>query len=268
MAWSVDTAHLTTNSTDGDNPGDGWSSPWIPTPAVTFNLPSVLNVGDVLVSIMDVGDGDGINPPPLAVYPAGWTKVVDAVSHQVWFNRLTVYYRVINGTEGTSITVTFDDTGLSNMGVRQVTFTISAGGSSIAFDQSGVTTGDNNVNPTTNFTPPALTGLATASDLVIAVSTVGFAGVTWTQDAGLTNIETASSFGNTLVGYAVQSTNSSPAYTNVCSANQGDLSASVAFNVAAPSTAFTVSGGGVSMTFPEFFGDVVLTDAPVCRRTN
>jgi hypothetical protein len=31
---------------------------------------------------------------------------------------------------------------------------------------------------------------------------------------------------------------------------------------------FTVSGGWVSLTFAEFFPDVVLTDAPVTKRTN
>ena len=31
---------------------------------------------------------------------------------------------------------------------------------------------------------------------------------------------------------------------------------------------FTVSGGWVSLTFAEFFSDVVFTDAPVCKRTN
>jgi hypothetical protein len=31
---------------------------------------------------------------------------------------------------------------------------------------------------------------------------------------------------------------------------------------------FTVSGSGVSLVFTEFFTDVVLTDAPVTKRTN
>lgn len=37
-----------------------------------------------------------------------------------------------------------------------------------------------------------------------------------------------------------------------------------------PSSAgvFTVSGGWVSLTFPEFFSDVCYTDAPVTKRTN
>jgi len=31
---------------------------------------------------------------------------------------------------------------------------------------------------------------------------------------------------------------------------------------------FTVSGGWVSLTFTEFFADVVFTDAPITKRTN
>jgi hypothetical protein len=31
---------------------------------------------------------------------------------------------------------------------------------------------------------------------------------------------------------------------------------------------FTVSGGWVNLTFPEFFFGVSYTDAPICKRTN
>lgn len=39
-------------------------------------------------------------------------------------------------------------------------------------------------------------------------------------------------------------------------------------NPPAPTAQFTVSGFGVSLTFAEFFVDVVLTDAPITKRTN
>ncbi|HIP73391.1 MAG TPA: hypothetical protein EYH05_18580, partial [Anaerolineae bacterium] len=65
----------------------------------TINLPANINSGDLLLAFFCV---DG---PRTTTWPSGWTKIVDDVAANT-FSAVAVAYRVADGTEGSTISVT------------------------------------------------------------------------------------------------------------------------------------------------------------------
>lgn len=67
----------------------------------TLTLPTSIASGDLLIAAAGAGDGD----TPSITWPGGWTGIYDCLTNDS-LGRISVAYRVANGGEGASISVT------------------------------------------------------------------------------------------------------------------------------------------------------------------
>ena len=141
------------------------------------NLPTGIAVGDTLLLFVN---GSGSNSPTVP----GWTNISDFLGGSA--ARLTILWRVADGTEGASVTITTQ----TSIGIAWQIYRISGGGS--AAPQVGAGAGGTTVNPDPPICTPTTVG-GPRNVLWIAAEAHGYAAVTSAGPAGFTGFQNVQS---------------------------------------------------------------------------